>query len=149
MILAAVGDTGYNIMLFLHIVAMFVAFAPAFVHPFLDSQTEGYSNRAQIWEAIAVRGQRIYGGALIVGGLLGFAVAGMSDDAISVSDSWLWPAVVLWIAMNGVLHALIVPGERAVGQGDESKVQNVRIGGMAITAMFLVTMYLMVFKPGV
>lgn len=148
MLLAEIGDTPYNIILFLHVVAMFVAFAPAFVHPFLNAQTSDYPNRPQIWEAIAVRGQRIYGSALIIGGLLGFGVAGMSDSAISVSDSWVWPAVVLWVAMNGVLHAMIVPGERAIGEGDESKVRNVEIGGIVITLLFLVSMYLMVFKPG-
>ena len=130
MLLAEVGDTGYNIILFLHILAMFVAFAaPA-------------SNR------------RLYGSALIVGGLLGFGVAGLSgkdangDLFISVSDGWVLTSVILWIAMNGVLHAMIIPGERAVSRGDGSKARQVRIGDMGITLLFLVILYLMVFKPG-
>jgi hypothetical protein len=144
MLLADIGDTPYNIMLLLHILAMFVAFAPAFVHPFIDNDTRGMPEARQ----------RIYGAALIVGGLLGFGVAGMSGkDAndelfISVSDSWVWPSVVLWLAMNGVLHGMILKGEKAVAAGDESSVKTVALGGQLITVMFLVTLYLMVFKPG-
>ena len=37
MLLAAVGDTPYNIFLFLHIAAMFAAFAPMFVNPFIEA----------------------------------------------------------------------------------------------------------------
>lgn len=154
MILADIGDTGYNVMLLLHIVAMFVAFAPAFVHPFIDNDTKDLgSARQAIFTNIAQRGMRIYGAALIVGGLLGFGVAGMSDDGTGelvyrVSDGWVLAAVVLWVAMNGVLHALILPGEKAVAAGDESSTQKVMIGGQLITVMFLVTLYLMVFKPG-
>lgn len=154
MLLADINDTPYNIILFVHIVLMFVAFAPAFVHPFLEAQTKDDPNRAGFWGAVVVRSQRIYGGALILGGLLGFGVAGMSkapgtDDLVySVSDGWILTAVILWVAMNGVLHAMIIPGERALAQGDESKAQQLQIGGVAITLLFLVTMYLMVFKPG-
>lgn len=154
MLLADIGDTPYNIMLLLHILAMFVAFAPAFVHPFIDNDTRGMSDaRQRIFSGIAQRGMRIYGAALIVGGLLGFGVAGMSDDGTgelvySVSDSWIWPSVVLWIAMNGVLHGMILKGEKAVAAGDESSVKTVALGGQLITVMFLVTLYLMVFKPG-
>jgi hypothetical protein len=155
MLLADIGDTPYNIMLLLHILAMFVAFAPAFVHPFIDNDTRGMPDaRQRIFSGIAQRGMRIYGAALIVGGLLGFGVAGMSGkDAndelfISVSDSWVWPSVVLWIAMNGVLHGMILKGEKAVAAGDESSVKTVALGGQLITVMFLITLYLMVFKPG-
>lgn len=155
MLLADIGDTPYNIILLLHILAMFVAFAPAFVHPFIDNDTRDLGDaRQRIFTGIARRGMRIYGSALVVGGLLGFGVAGMSkapgtDELVySVSDSWVWPAVVLWLAMNGVLHGLILKGEKAVAAGDESAVKLVAVGGQLITVMFLLTLYLMVFKPG-
>jgi hypothetical protein len=67
---------------------------------------------------------------------------------ISVSDSWVWPAVVLWLAMNGVLHGMILKGEKAVATGDDSGVKRIALGGQLITLMFLVSLYLMVFKPG-
>ena len=40
MIFAAVDDTGYNIVLLLHIVSAMAAFAPAFVHPLLTKQSK-------------------------------------------------------------------------------------------------------------
>ncbi|MDG1410950.1 MAG: hypothetical protein P8L46_07400 [Acidimicrobiales bacterium] len=153
MLLAAVGDTPYNIFLFLHIAAMFAAFAPMFVNPFIEAGTRGSPARAAIFGAIAQRSMRIHGTALIVGGLLGFGVAGMSKDAndnlvYEMKDSWLLIAVVVWIAMNGVLHAMIIPGEKAVAGGDESGASKMDIGGKIMTVLFLVTIYLMVFKPG-
>ena len=155
MLLADIGDTPYNIILFLHILTMFAAFAPMFVHPFIDRQTAGDpSVRQSIFAGIAARSMRIYGSMLILGGILGFGIAGMSGkDAndelfISVSDSWVWPSVVLWLAMNGVLHGMIIPGEKAIAAGDDAAGKKAEIGGMLITAMFLITLYLMVFKPG-
>jgi hypothetical protein len=154
MLLADIGDTPYNIMLFVHIFTMFAAFAPMFINPFVERETRGDTSvRQKVFAGIAARSMRIHGSMLILGGLLGFGVAGMSDDGTgelvySVSDSWLWPAAVIWVAMNGVLHAMIIPGEKAIAAGDESTGKRAELGGMLITLMFVVTLYLMVFKPG-
>lgn len=154
MILADIGDTGYNVVLFLHILAMFVAFSPAFVHPFIDNDTRDLGSvRQQLFTRISQRGMRIYGSALIVGGLLGFGVSGMSDDGTGelvyrVSDGWVLASVIIWVAMNGVLHGMILRGEKAIAQGDEKAQKLVATGGQIITVLFLVTLYLMVFKPG-
>ena len=155
MILADIGDTGYNVVLLLHILAMFVAFSPAFVHPFIDADTRDAGDlRQRVFTGIASRGMKIYGSALIVGGLLGFGVSGMSkvegtDEFVyAVGDGWVLAAVIIWVAMNGVLHGMILKGEKAIANGDESAAKIVAVGGQLITVMFLVTLYLMVFKPG-
>ena len=153
MLLADIYDTPYNIMLFVHIFAMFAAFAPMFVNPFIDRETQGNPTvRQAIFAGIAARSMRIHGSMLILGGLIGFGVAGMSkvgDELVySVSDSWLWPSVAIWIAMNGVLHAMIIPGEKAIAAGDDTVGKKAEVGGMLITLMFVVTLFLMVFKPG-
>ncbi len=150
MILAAVGDTPYNIMKFLHILTIMVAFAPAFVNPLLSAQMRRGDESA--WKRTLTyaskNSMKIYGSALIVSGLLGFAMAGMSDKLYSMSQAWLSISAVLWVAMNGVLHALIIPSEKAVGNGDSSAQRKLDIGGGAMTALMLVVLYLMVFKPG-
>lgn len=155
MYLAAIGDTPYNILLFLHILAMFVAFAPAFTHPFIDNQTRGEPTmRQSIFKGIAQRGMRIYGVALILGGVFGFGLSGMSgkdrngDLIISMTDTWVLISIILWIAMNGVLHGMIIPGEKALANGDDTKGKSVETGGMVITVLLLITLYLMIFKPG-
>ena len=38
--------------------------------------------------------------------------------------------------------------ERAIAAGDEETGKKAEIGGMLITLMFIVSLYLMVFKPG-
>lgn len=155
MLIAAIGDTPYNIVLFLHILSAFVAFAPAFVHPFLGEQTKalGQADRAAVMGFIVKNGRRVYAPALIVTGLLGFGLQGMSDSAIEFSDGWIIGAIVVWLAMNGVLHAVVLPGEREMAQGGsagevEAAEKRVSAGGATITVLLLVMLYLMVFQPG-
>ena len=150
MILAQVGSTGYNILLFLHIVAIFVALSPTFVYPFLARDTNGeYSVRRTLYTGIAKRSMRIYGSSLIVGGLLGFGVAGLSDEVYQLSDGWLVASVIAWLAMNGVLHAMVIPAEKAIVDGDEPNTKKAETGSLIISVLFLLSLFLMIFKPGV
>ena len=148
--IAAYRETGYNVMLFLHILTALVAFAPAFVHPLLSNQTKALdaTNRGQVLGMIAGNGRRIYAPALILTGLFGFAMQGMSDGVIEFSQTWFWLAIVLWLGMNGILHAMLLPAERAVAGGDDSAAKRVDAGGAILTVLLLVMLYLMVFQPG-
>lgn len=158
MLIAAIGDTPYNIVLFLHVLSAFVAFAPAFVHPFLGEQTKAldHSNRAAVMGFIVKNGRRVYAPALILTGLFGFGLPSLSEDdgGIAVyefSDGWIIAAIVIWIAMNGVLHAVVLPSERAMadgGDGVEAAEKRMTAGGATITLLLVVMLYLMVFQPG-
>jgi uncharacterized membrane protein len=150
MILAAVGDTGYNIMLVLHILTAMAALAPAFTNPMLTMQTkaEEGSLHQKVMGLLVANGRKIYAPALILTGLFGFGVQGMSDDAWGFDQGWLLSAVIVWVAMNGVLHGVITPGERALSEGDESGLKKAQAGGGAITILLIVMLWLMVFKPG-
>jgi uncharacterized membrane protein len=148
--LAAYRDTGYNVMLFLHIATALVAFAPALVHPLLTNQTKALdaTTRGKVLGMIAGNGRRIYAPALILTGLFGFAMQGMSDGVIEFGQTWFWLAIVVWIAMNGVLHAMLLPAERALAAGDEAAESKASTGAMILTILLLVMLYLMVFQPG-
>jgi uncharacterized membrane protein len=148
--IAAYDGTGYKVVLFLHIVTALVAFAPAFVHPLLSSQTKALDadSRGKVLGMIAGNGRRIYAPALILTGLFGFAMQGMSDGVIEFSQTWFWLAVVVWIGMNGVLHGMLLPAERAVAGGDGAASKKVDTAGIVLTLLLLVMVYLMVFKPG-
>ncbi len=148
---AAIGDTPYNITLLLHILAVMIAFAPAFVHPLLASQlrADGDPVRQAVLSHMIGNGRRIYAPALIVAGLLGFGLSGMSEDVYPLSQGWLLASIVAWIAINGVLHAVIIPGEKAVAAGDESGQRKLDLGGGILTMLLLITLVLMIFKPGV
>jgi uncharacterized membrane protein len=151
---AAYRETGYNVMLFLHIACALVAFAPAAVHPLLVKQTSSIADgpmaegRRRVLQAMAGNGRRVYAPALILVGLFGFAMQGMSDSVIEFGQTWFWLSIVLWLAMNGVLHAMLLPAERALAAGDEGAESKVDLGGLILTVLLLVVLYLMVFKPG-
>ena len=151
MVIAAVRDTPYNIVLILHLVAVVAAFAPAIAHPVMAAQAKRLdpTARNQVYGFLAANSMRIYGTALIVVGLLGFALSGMSGGAYPFSQTWVWLAAVLWVLMIGLLHGLLVPAERALAAGDSGAEQRISIGGAVLTVASLVMLYLMVFKPGV
>ena len=151
---AVIGDTPYNIMLFLHILTAVVAFAPALVNPFLAAQMDraGVDDRPTIFGLMSENTMRIYGSSLIVSGLLGFGVAGMSDEVFKVSQGWLVAAVLIWIAMNGLLHAGIIPAEKAIAaagpSSDEAAEKKLALAGQLITLLFIVQLVIMIWKPG-
>ncbi len=151
MMLAAVNDIPFNIVKMLHILAFMVAFAPGLVNPLLARQMA--ANDSSAWKRTlnytSKNSMKIYGAALIVGGLLGFALSGMSDGVHKMSQTWLLLSAVLWVGMNGVLHALIIPSEKAVVGGDSSAQRKLDIGGATMTILMVVVLYLMVFQPGV
>lgn len=72
----------------------------------------------------------------------------MSSGAWKFSQGWMIGALIVWIAMNGVLHAMIIPSERKVAAGDLSAETGVQRGGGIISVLLLVMLWLMVFKPG-
>lgn len=148
--IAAYRETGYNVMLFLHIVTALVAFAPVFVHPLLANQTRALDadNRRKVIAMLAGDGRRIYAPALILTGLFGFAMQGMSDGVIEFGQTWFWLSIALWLGMNGVLHAMLLPAERAIAGGDETAAKKVDTAGIILTVLLAVMVYLMVFKPG-
>jgi arginine exporter protein ArgO len=130
-----VNDTSYRIFFLLHILSVIVAFAPAVVSV-LPGGRQG---------ALAVidrAGRIVYSPALILAGLFGIALILDSDDVWKFSDTWISLAFVVWIAMNGVFHALVLAGRR---QNDESKVNN---GQAIMTVLLLVMLWIMIWKPG-
>ena len=150
MVLAAIRDGVYNFALFLHILAVLVAFAPAFVHPLLASQVSSAGGPAErtVLRFLHGNGRRIYAPALILAGLLGFALQGLSDGEWRMSQTWIWLSVVLWIVLNGVLHTVLLPGEKKVADGDLSARNRVAAGGAVMTVLLLVVLALMIYKPG-
>jgi uncharacterized membrane protein YcfT len=113
--LAEIGSTGYDIMLFLHIACVLVAMAPAFTHPLIERQSRSLdpSSRTAVLGFIGQNSRRVYAPALILVGLFGFGLVGMSDEVWEFGQTWIWLSIVIWVAMNGVLHGLVLPGEKA------------------------------------
>jgi uncharacterized membrane protein len=150
MILAVIDDTPYRILLILHIVTAMAAFAPAFVHPVILSRLSdaGTDVRGPLLHAMTRNGRILYGPALLVNGLLGFGLAGMSDKIYKMSQGWLVAAFLIWVVMNGLLHAVILPAEKQLSAGDDAAQRKLDAGGALLSILLIVMLYLMVFKPG-
>lgn len=143
-------DTSYKVLLFLHILSVVVAFAPASVHPLLTRQfgQSGDPSALQRFAGFAAQnGRRVYSPALILAGLFGILIIA-TQDGFSFSDTWVSMAFVVWFAMNGVVHGMIVPNERRMGEGDTEAERKVDMGGMIVTVLFLIMLYLMIWQPG-
>lgn len=126
--------TDYKIFFFLHILTVVVAFAPSVIAvlPGGRDGLVGVLDRA---------GRQVYAPALILAGLFGILLI-VTHDGIEFSDVWISLAFVVWIAMNGVFHALVLAGQK---QGDESKVVT---GQQIMTVLLLAMLYLMIWQPG-
>ena len=117
MIIAQVGDIPYNITLLLHVLTALMAFSPMFVYPLLPGQMRPIilPEQQRLVVTMLVNMRSLYGPALILTGLLGFALSGMSEGVHSMRDSWIITAGVVWVLMNGVLHAMILPAVKTMG----------------------------------
>ncbi len=149
-IFAGVGDTPYNVMLLLHILTAMAAFAPAFTYAVVEAQlgSEDASIKSWAYAKFARNGRMVNSPALLISGLLGFGVAGLSDKVYSMSQGWLIAAFIVWIAMNGVVHAVLLPGERALADGDTSAQGKVNLAGGLTGVLLLIQLVLMIWKPG-
>jgi uncharacterized membrane protein len=157
MVLAAYLGTGYKIMLFIHILAMIVAFAPSFVWPFVavrlrkegDQDVAGTINKLTGGNTM-----KVYGPALAVGGLVGFGLAGMSkvtpdsDPLFSMSQTWLVLAALIWFVLLGLYFAVMAPAEKKMAEGDRSGEKLLNMVGGIIHLLAAVALLLMIFKPG-
>lgn len=151
MILAAYRDTGYNIILLLHIVAVIAAFAPTVVNPLLERHLarDGGAGTLQAWAGFA-HGytKRIVVGSLVLALITGILMIVMSDELIEFSDLWISLSFLVWIAIAGVVTAMVGKGQRLVAAGDMKGRELLAKGGPIVVGLLLVALYLMIFKPG-
>lgn len=156
MVIAAVGNTPYNIFVVLHVLTALAAFAPLFIYPFLANQMTGLpgEQRSTMWGYLVRNSRRIHAPALILTGVFGFGLSGMSggpgdaEQVYPLTQTWLIVSILLWLAMNGILHAVLVPAERALAGGDDSAKSRIDTFGPIMALLLVVVIYLMVFKPG-
>lgn len=138
LVLAAIDDNAYKFVLLLHLLAVVVGFAPAVVG--LVAPRAGGIDWASVR---AIR--TIYAPAVIVAGLLGMVLVLLSDDAWGFGQAWISAAILIWIAMVGVLQALIQRGARA---GGAAGARQAVLGAQILSVLVVVQIALMVFKPG-
>lgn len=151
MVLAALNDTPYDIVLVLHILSVIVAFAPAAIHPVTFARVksaEGDEAARRLTGHLVKNSRTIHFPALILAGVFGGMLIGFSDEAWQFDQTWIWLGIVVWLALCGVMSGVLIPAERALAGGDATAEKRVATGGQLATLLLLVQLYLMVFKPG-
>ncbi|MCB0969466.1 MAG: hypothetical protein KDB37_21730 [Ilumatobacter sp.] len=144
---ALLRDTGYNIVLFLHVLTVIIAMAGAVAHPlmFTLEQKRADGDVVSLAQRIEVP-SRIYSISYALVGIIGFGLVSMGDWPWG--DAWIWISILLWVATNGLLHGAMLPAERAVAKGDTSAMAKIDKIGPILTVMILVIIFLMTVKPG-
>jgi len=145
-VIAAVGSTGYNIMLLLHILAVIVAFAPLWLAPVLVRLTAGGDKAAA--EALDVSILRFSLPGLALAGILGFGLVGMSDKQFTLGKPWVFTAVILWIVLIAVLAVVARPAIKAFRDGNASARGRIMMSTGIGHLILVVMLYLMIFQPG-
>jgi uncharacterized membrane protein len=147
-ILAATEDTSYKILFLLHLLSVIIAFGA----PFVNAPTYRFSARegvgAKVAGAQAVATTRVAIPALLVAGLLGFGLSGLSDEVYELSQGWLLAAVLIWLGQAALYFFGIVPAMRRVGEGDEAAAGRIGMFTGVLHLSLVVMLWLMIWKPG-
>lgn len=130
-------STPYQIMGLLHILAAVVAFGPLFMFASLRRNGET-TTMAKTYMTMTFP-------ALVLLWVLGMGLAGMSDDAFKMSQTWLVLSILDWVVLVTVGWFLIRPAIT-----DASQKAAARMGaGIGVTHLGLVLgLILMIWKPG-
>lgn len=156
-VLAAISDRSYELVLVLHIISVVVAFAPAVAHPLTGARfrtLEGDDGVVRFSAAIAQPGRWVYFPALVLSGVFGGALIGMSKPTADAEvlwkfeQTWIWLGITIWIVLCGIVSGVILPSERKVAAGDLTAQKRVEAAGGIATILVVVQIGLMVFKPG-
>jgi uncharacterized membrane protein len=152
-------DGLYKVMLLLHLVAVVAAFAPMVIHPVMAARAkdDGPAVQRPLAGYMAKNARMIHLPSLVLVGVFGLGMVfsskvGDSDENLFGFDqAWVSISLLVWIAICGIVSGVLMPAERklAAGEGDpEALEKKLAIGGQITTVLFLVMLYLMIWKPG-
>ncbi len=161
MLLASADSFGYRLFFLLHILAVVAAFAPAFVWPVLnrharltaETPVEGKTGPVGSEALTGVMNPLVHGSAIVLAGLFGFALIGMSDkapspDHFAFSQTWISMGLVLWFIMIAIFFVGLVPAQRALREGKVAAEQRLAMFYGSLHLLLLLQLIDMIWKPG-
>jgi hypothetical protein len=147
MLFAAYNDTGFKVMLLLHILSVIVAFGPLFFMPMLARTGQSGGDRSSLLFL-----QRFSTPAVVLAGFFGLAMVGMSKtggvEIFSFSQSWVSIALAIWIIQVALFIFGMLPAERKAAAGDAVAAKRLPMFTGLIHLSLLVMLYLMIWRPG-
>jgi uncharacterized membrane protein len=159
--LATIVDPGYKIALFLHILAVVLAFGPTFGYGVFVAIAEGSAPRSV---PTVLRGIQAVDRYLVQPGLIVVLLAGiylLADGPWEASDAFISLGFLAIIVLFGMSHAFFRPqttkalelAERDLGSGDtlgteyEAVSERLANGGKLAGLIVVVTIFFMAYKP--
>ena len=167
--LATVSDTAYDIVLVLHIMCAIIGFGAVLLNGIYGQQVKARRGREglAIFQANKLVSHigRYFMYAVFIFGIL---LVLLSDDAWDFGQTWIWLAMILFLAAVGVSHGLMDPrlnrmeslmmkmadgpppagGPPPEAAEMEQLVKQVGIIGFLLSMQVLIIVTLMVTKPG-
>lgn len=128
---------GYKLMALLHILTAVVAFGPLFLYPGLRKAGET--------STMASLHMKMTFPALVLLWVFGMGLAGMSEDAYKMSQTWLALSIVLWIVLVAVSWFLVKP---AISDTSEKATSKLAMGTGITHLGLVIGLVLMIWKPG-
>lgn len=141
---------GYKLLFLLHILAIIAAFAPTFIWPSVAVRLKKQQRPvgATIGELSAGNTARVHGPALVLAGIFGLGMVGLSDGAFEFSQAWVSVAVLIWFLMLGALFAVLLPAEKKAAAGDLAAEKLVSMGNGILSLLLVLQVIDMIWKPG-
>ena len=162
MALASIVDPGYKIALFLHIVAVVVAFGPTFAYALFSTVSQKYPRATPaLLEGIQRSDRYLVTPGMIILLIAGIYLLAASDSAFEESDVFISVGFLAIIALFALQGAFFTPqtrkareiAERDLEAGDELSEEYValaqKIGKVGSLAglIVVVTIFFMTYKP--
>lgn len=146
----------YDVVLFVHVLAVVVAFGTTFAYPLLFAVA---AKGAPAQRAALHEFQARYGRTYASFGLLVLVLAGayLASDRDLWGEPWVSGPLLIAIVIGGIGGAVLAPRERRLAEcsgpeGDDAEYRRVlgqvKLGGAISSALVVVAMFLMVTKPG-
>lgn len=157
---AAIDSTGYKVVLFVHILAVVIAFGPTFGYALFMSVTQRYPRAAPALLEGIQRSDRY----LVDPGMVVLLLAGLyllSDGPWKAGDAFIGVGIAAIVVLFGLQHGFFKPqvrkakelAERDLDAGDELSEEFLtltqRIGKVGTLAglIVVVTIFFMAYKP--
>jgi len=162
MLFGSIVDPGYKIVLFLHILAVVLAFGPTFGYGFFFSVAPQHPTATPaILAGVQKVDKYLVNPGMVVLLLAGIGLLSASDGAWEVSDAFVGVGILAIVVLFGLQHGFFQPkvreakalAERDLKSGDtlspEFEALGARIGKVGALAgiIVVVAIFFMTYKP--
>ncbi|MBG01063.1 MAG: hypothetical protein CL470_02190 [Acidimicrobiaceae bacterium] len=142
MVVAAVNDNGDNVVFLLHLLSVIVGTGAAFLAPALLSRAQRDSKLSSNSTSALIA--TVMSPSLLLGGVFGGALVGMSDNVYDFSQMWLTFAGIFWLTSLGAATILYKPPFLTL---PDLKKYHPLLGGVLHLSLAIM-LVVMVWKPG-